>query len=57
MTTQIETKSQQSRKSGKIQSAIEKAEAIQQREQLRQMIINKFVKDFGKNNKKIIQII
>jgi hypothetical protein len=29
----------------------EKAEAIQQREQLRQMILGKFLKDFGKNKK------
>ncbi len=38
-------------------SAIEKAQAIQQREQLRQMIIDKFVKDFGKGNKNIGKLI
>lgn len=53
-TQQEDTKSQQSKKSGKIHSAIQKAEAIQQRQQLRQMIVNKFIKDFGKNNKKNI---
>ena len=39
------------KKSGKIQSAVEKAEAIQQREHIRQMIIGKFNKDFAKGNK------
>lgn len=38
------------KKSGKIHSAIE-AEAIQQREQLRRMMLGKFIKDFGKNKK------
>lgn len=46
-----------SKKSGKIQSAIEKAEAIQQREHLRQMIIGKFLKDFGKGNKNAQNVI
>jgi citrate lyase alpha subunit len=53
-----EVKSQSiSKKNGKIQSAIEKAEAIQQREHLRQMIIGKFSKDFGKGNKTVQNII
>ena len=43
--------SEVAKKGGKIQSAIEKAEAIQQREHLRQMIIGKFFKDFSKGNK------
>jgi hypothetical protein len=46
-----EVQSTTSKKSGKIHSAIEKAEAIQQREQLRQMILGKFLKDFGRNKK------
>lgn len=46
-----DVQSTHSKKSGKIHSAIEKAEAIQQREQLRQMILGKFLKDFGKNKK------
>ena len=46
-----EVQSTHSKKSGKIHSAIEKAEAIQQREQLRQMILGKFMKDFGKNKR------
>ena len=46
-----DAQSTHSKKSGKIHSAIEKAEAIQQREQLRQMILGKFIKDFGKNKK------
>ena len=46
-----DVQSTHSKKSGKIHSAIEKAEAIQQREQLRQMILGKFIKDFGKNKK------
>jgi hypothetical protein len=33
-----QTKPQDSKKSGKLHSAIEKAQAIQQREQLRQMV-------------------
>lgn len=45
------------KKSGKIQSAIEKAEAIQQREHLRQMIIGKFHKDFSKGNKNAQNVI
>ena len=52
-----DTKSQGSKKSGKIHSAIEKAQAIQQREQLRQMITDKFNKDFSKGNKKIAKVI
>lgn len=52
-----ETKSQGSKKSGKIHSAIEKAQAIQQREQLRQMITDKFNKDFSKGNKNITRVI
>lgn len=54
---QDDAKSQGSRKSGKLHSAIEKAQAIQQREQLRQMILDKFVKDFGKGNKNIHKLI
>ncbi len=52
-----DAKSQGSRKSGKIHSAIEKAQAIQQREQLRQMITDKFLKDFAKGNKNISKLI
>lgn len=44
-------------KSGKLSSAIEKAQAIQQREQLRQMVTQKFNKDFAKGNKNIAKII
>ena len=39
-------------KSAKVKNAISKAEAIQQREQLRQMVLNKFINDLAKNNKK-----
>ena len=45
------------KKSGKLHSAIEKAQAIQQREQLRQMVTEKFIKDFSKGNKNITRII
>eukprot|EP00825_Cyclidium_porcatum_P038651 TRINITY_DN4527_c0_g1_i4.p1 TRINITY_DN4527_c0_g1~~TRINITY_DN4527_c0_g1_i4.p1 ORF type:complete len:557 (+),score=167.16 TRINITY_DN4527_c0_g1_i4:224-1894(+) len=41
----------------KVKSTISRAEAIQQREQLRQMIINKFINDLAKGNKKKQQII
>lgn len=54
---QDDAKSQGSRKSGKLHSAIEKAQAIQQREQLRHMILDKFAKDFGKGNKNILRLI
>ena len=54
---QEEAKSQGSRKSGKLHSAIEKAQAIQQREQLRTMISDKFNKDFSKGNKNISKLI
>ena len=54
---QDDAKSQGSKKSGQIHSAIEKAQAIQQREQLRQMINQKFNKDFSKGNPKIKKII
>ena len=50
-------KSEESKKSGKLHSAIEKAQAIQQREQLRQMVTDKFQKDFAKGNKNISKII
>lgn len=56
-TIQDDAKSQGSKKSGKLHSAIEKAQAIQQREQLRQMITDKFHKDFSKGNPKIKKII
>lgn len=46
-----------SRKSGKLHSAIEQAQAIQQREQLRVMIVDKFNKDFSKGNKNITKLI
>jgi hypothetical protein len=52
-----DAKSQGSRKSGKLHSAIEQAQAIQQREQLRTMIVDKFNKDFSKGNKNISKII
>lgn len=52
-----QTKVEESKKSGKLHSAIEKAQAIQQREQLRQMVTEKFNKDFAKGNKNIIKII
>ena len=55
--TQQDAKSSGSRKSGKLHSAIEKAQAIQQREQLRQMIVDKFNKDFAKGNKNITKVI
>jgi hypothetical protein len=54
---QEDAKSSASRKSGKLHSAIEKAQAIQQREQLRQMIVDKFNKDLAKGNKNINKII
>lgn len=54
---QEDSKSQGSRKSGKLHSAIEKAQAIQQREQLRQMITDKFIKDFAKSSKNITKLI
>jgi len=54
---QDDAKSQGSRKSGKLHSAIEKAQAIQQRDQLRTMIVDKFNKDFAKGNKNIAKII
>ena len=54
---QDDAKSQGSRKSGKLHSAIEKAQAIQQREQLRTMICDKFNKDFSKGNKAITKLI
>ena len=54
---QDDSKSQGSKKSGKLHSGIEKAQAIQQREQLRQMITDKFNKDFSKGNKKITKLI
>jgi arabinogalactan endo-1,4-beta-galactosidase len=46
-----------SRKSGKLHSAIEQAQAIQQREQLRVMIVDKFNKDFSKGNKNISKLV
>ena len=52
-----DAKSQGSRKSGKLHSAIEQAQAIQQREQLRAMIVDKFNKDFSKGNKNITKLI
>lgn len=52
-----EVKSDSQKKSGKIHSAIEKAQAIQQREQLREVVTSKFVKDFAKGNKNISKII
>lgn len=54
---QEDAKSQGSKKSGKLHSAIEQAQAIQQREQLRIMISDKFNKDFAKGNKNITKII
>ena len=50
-------KQEQTKRSGKLTSAIEKAQAIQQREQLRQMVTEKFNKDFAKGNKNILKII
>ncbi len=55
--TQEDGKSVGSRKSGKLHSAIEQAQAIQQREQLRVMIVDKFNKDFSKGNKNITKLI
>lgn len=57
MSHQEDNKSQVSKKSGKLHSAIEKAQAIQQREQLRTMILDKFSKDFAKGNKNVTKII
>lgn len=54
---QDDAKSQGSRKSGKLHSAIEQAQAIQQREQLRAMIVDKFNKDFSKGNKNVTKLI
>ena len=54
---QEDAKSQGSKKSGKLHSAIEQAQTIQQREQLRVMICDKFNKDFAKGNRKITKII
>lgn len=54
---QEDGKSVGSRKSGKLHSAIEQAQAIQQREQLRVMIVDKFNKDFAKGNKNITKLI
>jgi len=54
---QDDAKSQGSRKSGKLHSAIEQAQAIQQREQLRAMIVDKFNKDFSKGNKNVAKLI
>ena len=54
---QDDSKSQGSRKSGKLHSAIEKAQAIQQREQLRTVIVDKFNKVFSKGNKNICKLI
>jgi hypothetical protein len=57
MSNHEDAKSQGSRKSGKLHSAIEQAQAIQQREQLRTMIVDKFNKDFSKGNKNITKLI
>jgi hypothetical protein len=54
---QEDAKSQGSRKSGKLHSAIEQAQAIQQREQLRTMIVDKFNKDFSKGNKNVGKLV
>lgn len=35
-----------------VKSTISRAEAIQQREQLRQMVLSKFIQDYAKKNKK-----
>jgi citrate lyase alpha subunit len=52
-----QVKPEDTKKSGKLHSAIEKAQAIQQREQLRQMVTEKFNKDFAKGNKNISKVI
>lgn len=52
-----EVRSESQKKSGKLHSAIEKAQVIQQREQLRKMVTDKFNKDFANGNKNISQII
>ena len=52
-----QTNSGEPKKSGKLHSAIEKAQAIQQREQLRQMVTEKFNKDFAKGNKNVSKVI
>lgn len=49
--------SQSSKKSGKLHSAIEQAQAIQQREQLRSMVTDKFNKDLSKGNKAVSKLI
>lgn len=54
---QTDTKSETSKKSGKLHTAIEQAQAIQQRQQLRKMITDKFIKDLAKGNKNISKII
>lgn len=54
---QEDAKSQSSKKSGKLHSAIEQAQAIQQREQLRSMVTDKFNKDFAKGNKVVSKLI
>ena len=52
-----EVKTDSQKKTGKLHSAIEKAQAIQQREQLRQMVTDKFNKDFSKGNQNITKLI
>ena len=38
----------------KVKSTLSRAEIIQQRDQLRQMVLSKFIAEYGKNNKKFI---
>ena len=52
-----DVKTESHKKSGKLHSAIEKAQAIQQREQLRKMVTDKFNKDFANGNKNISNLI
>lgn len=50
-----QVKPEDTKKSGKLHSAIEKAQAIQQREQLRQMVTEKFNKDLPKEIKTFLR--
>lgn len=53
-----EVRSNSQKKSGKLHSAIEKAQAIQQREQLQKVVLDKLHSDFGcKGNKDLSKIV
>ncbi|KRX10850.1 hypothetical protein PPERSA_12201 [Pseudocohnilembus persalinus] len=50
--SQVRSVNTRTAQNSKVKSTINRAEAIQQREQLRQMVLNKFITDLAKNNKK-----